>query len=196
MNKWFVGKANKGAKFGHQDWLAKLDAHTARSREHFIQNYLQKYNDPLPLDMAVEVWDFGLLSHFLSGMKAKDISRIAASYTISRRAVLVSWVRAINQIRNISAHHSRLWNITVTDQPKLPHKGEISEFDHLAKTPHSHDKLYAMAIIIQYLLKKINPKSDWSNRLKDLMKELPIGQSVSLKNMGFLQNWEQEDIWQ
>jgi abortive infection bacteriophage resistance protein len=45
---------------------------------------------------------------------------------------LTTWVRSISHIRNICAHHSRLWNRSPTDQPKPPMAGEIPLLDYLA----------------------------------------------------------------
>ena len=56
---------------------------------------------------AIELWDFGMLSIFLSGMQVQDVQNIAMKYGIARWELLTSWVRAINHIRNICAHHSR-----------------------------------------------------------------------------------------
>jgi abortive infection bacteriophage resistance protein len=46
----------------HQEWLERLDSIAARSREEFVQHFRRTYSTPLPIWMAVELWDFGMLS--------------------------------------------------------------------------------------------------------------------------------------
>ena len=56
------------------------------------------------------------------------------SRIITRVHVFPSWLRAINHIRNICAHRSRLWNRSRSDQPIPPKVGEHAMLDHLAPT--------------------------------------------------------------
>ena len=50
------------------------------SREDFVEHFRKTYSTPLPIWMAVELWDFGMLSHFLSGMRHQDQATLAAKY--------------------------------------------------------------------------------------------------------------------
>jgi abortive infection bacteriophage resistance protein len=93
---------------GHQVWLDRLDDTTARSREEFVEHFRRTYSTPLPIWMAVELWDFGMLSHFLAGMRHQDQATLAAKYGLPRPELLTGWVRSINFARNLCAHHSRL----------------------------------------------------------------------------------------
>lgn len=195
LDKRFTTRITHNGKTRHQNWLEKLDGNTKRSKEHFIKNYKSKYHSELPIWISIELWDFGLMSYFLNGMKDKDKSKIATRLSLPRHDLLTSWIRAINFARNVCAHHARLWNISPADQPKLPKIGEVGELRHLITDKEAQTRIYAHAAIIQYLLKRINPGSMWSKRLAELLNELPGVTGVSEKNMGFPNDWQKLDLW-
>ena len=88
----------------------------------FADHYRKKYTAlELPLAwMAVETMTFGTLSKFYSGLKSrKDRQVIAKSFGV-KEIVLKSFARHANFVRNICAHHSRLWNRQFTITMKVP----------------------------------------------------------------------------
>jgi abortive infection bacteriophage resistance protein len=128
----FTKKINpKTGKTKHQEWLIKHDQMVSRSREEFVEHYKSKYKLPLPIWVAIELWDFGLMSVFYQGMIVSDKFVLAKKYNIPDWQVMESWLRCLNYTRNVSAHHSRLWNRNLIDQPKLARKGMMPEFDFL-----------------------------------------------------------------
>jgi abortive infection bacteriophage resistance protein len=179
----------------HQDWLQRLDDLTAQSREDFVRHFTAKYSSPLPIWMVIELWDFGLLSHFLTGLQVADQTVIASKYGLPRRELLTTWVRSISHIRNICAHHSRLWNRSPTDQPKPPMAGEIPLLDHLAADHYGQTRLYAPAAVIQYLLRTINPTTSWGDRLRQHLATFPAVPTISVAQTGFPSDWDQLPLW-
>lgn len=116
-------------KTRHQEWLEKYNQVLVRSKEDFVRHYKQKYGLPLPIWVSVELWEFGMLSTFYQGMSVVDKSVIAAKYGVPDWQVMESWLRSMNFVRNVAAHHSRLWNKNLVDQPKMPSAGDIPAFD-------------------------------------------------------------------
>jgi abortive infection bacteriophage resistance protein len=145
--------------------------------------------------MAVELWDFGMLSHFLSGMRHQDQATLAAEYGLPRPELLTGWIRSINFARNLCAHHSRLWNRPLVDQPPLPRKGEVALLDHMAADQHLQKRYYAAAAVLRYLLRFINPTTTWASRLADLVTTLPAAPGISVRHMGFPKNWTDLPLW-
>jgi abortive infection bacteriophage resistance protein len=180
---------------GHQEWLARLDDVTARSREDFVVHFRQTYSTPPPIWMAIELWDFGMLSHFLAGMRHQDQATLAAKYGLPRPQLLTGWVRSINFARNLCAHHSRLWNRPLVDQPPLPRKGEVPLLDHLTADSHMHKRYYGAVAILRYLLRYINPTTSWATRLADLVAALPQAPGISVRHMGFPVDWGELPLW-
>ena len=179
----------------HQEWLTRLDKTTGESREEFVAHFRRSYSSPLPIWMAVELWDFGMLSHFLSGMRYRDQVTLAARYGLPRPELLTGWIRSINFARNICAHHGRLWNRPLVDQPPMPRPGEVATLDHLAGDQHAQKRFYAVAAVLRYLLTFINPTTSWAARLDDLVATLPAAPGVSVRHMGFPDNWRTLPLW-
>jgi abortive infection bacteriophage resistance protein len=147
--------------------------------------------------MSLELWDFGMMSMLLDGMKTVDKARISARFGLIRTNILPSWTRNLNVVRNICAHHGRLWNRSlVAVLPKLPQPGEVPVFDHLVADHRAQARAYTPAAILQYLQKVIYPVNDWCERLKVLMATFPRSGGVNAAQGGFPKNWEHLPLWQ
>lgn len=173
--------------FDHRQWLVKLSNTLQKSIEPFIGHYKQKYisSPDLPLWMALEVISFGQLSQlFCKGLVGKDQQAIAKHYDVAD-VVLTSWMHVLVYTRNLCAHHARLWNRTLTVTPKCP--GKLRLWDK-----KSSKNVYVSLAMMQYLLKIINPKSSWQEKLFSLLQEHP---QVSIKLMGFPENWKDTNLW-
>lgn len=112
---------------------------------------------------------------------------IAAAYGVDEQ-VLASWLRHLSLVRNICAHHSRLWNRDFTITPTLPRNkpvGLVKQF-----VPGSR-KLYNTLIILLHLMGMIAPNHMWRSRVKDLLSE----HEILLTAMGFPVDWEKRKIW-
>ena len=179
----------------HAEWLQRLDRAFQSSREDFVKHYKTTYSSPLPLWAAIELWDFGMLSHFLSGMRDSDLDTLAAKYGLPRRVLLTSWVRSINFVRNLCAHHCRLWNRAMIDQPRPSPLGMIPQLDHLTGDTYAQERLYGVAAVIRYFLRTINPGTTWGVRLRELMDSFPSVSGISIRHMGFPSNWQQHPLW-
>ena len=194
----FVSKADPvTGEVPFATWLARVDDHERRSKEQFSAHFREKYEGPHPLWISIEVWDFGMLSRLVGGMSVADQMALAAQFGISRRALFPSWMRAINHVRNVSAHHSRLWNRSPADQAVPPKVGEFPLLDHLATDAFAHTRIYAVAAVMQYLLRIIDPRSaqDWATDMRELFTSFPAVPGVPVEQSGFPQNWYEQPLW-
>jgi abortive infection bacteriophage resistance protein len=183
-------------KSDHEKWLEKLDQLFERSREEFVKHFKRKYaGDKPPIWIAIELWDFGMLSVFLSGMKFADQVQLAAKYSLPRAELLTSAVRNLNHIRNICAHHSRLWNRSPADQIAPTKPGEIADLDHVAADLNAQSRIYSTSATLQFLLKTIHPGSSWGARLKDHCASFPVSPEIALSQGGFPVGWENLALW-
>ncbi len=180
----------------HQKWLARLDHTFERSKDEFVKHFKRRYGSEIPpIWIAIELWDFGMLSVFLGGMKNADQTELAAKHGLARPELLTTWVRSLNHIRNVCAHHSRLWNRSPADQISPPRLGESHLLDHLSTDSQALTRLYASAVALQYLLRTINPSSSWGARLKEHCATFPADVTVHLGNAGFPLGWENLELW-
>jgi len=198
FNTRFVEVKHGLSESKHQQWLSKFEASVGRSKEEFVKHYRQKYGLPLPIWVAVETWDFGMFSILYSGMQYKDQQVIALKFGISEPKVFTSWLRSLNYIRNICAHHSRLWNRNVVDQPKLSKAGEVLELDYFRGKQDLIARPFLVFCIMQHLLNQICPNSHWSERFKQLVNEFPkiSAGGICAGNIGLIEGWEHWSMWQ
>lgn len=89
---------------------------------------------------------------------------------------------------NKAAHYLILWNRRLI-KISIP----IKPLNHFIVNKSIHpNKVYAAICAIQYILNIISPTHDFKYRLLQLMRECPLLQE---KEMGFPQNWQDEDFW-
>lgn len=185
----------KTGKTRYQDWLYKHDQLIYRSKEDFVEHYKTKYGLPLPIWFSIELWDFGLLSTFYKGMAIKDKIEIAEKYGIFDFQVMESWLRCINYVRNVVAHHSRLWNRNLIDQPKLPKQEKTQGFGCYIGNTHVTSRVYIVLCILSHFMKYVCPNSSWQSRLVDLVGSFPATTYFKIQDMGFPDDWENHIFW-
>ncbi len=175
-----------------QIWLGDMKEETKRSRETFIDHFYTKYGDSHelpPLWMLGEVMSFGKMLTLFNGV-TDDLCRvIAREYGIEDK-ILQSWLGALNVIRNICAHHGRLWNRELGFKPMIPRRNKHPQW--YVPVEVKNNRLFGILTILEYMRKQVAPTSGWCMRLKDLFLRYP---EIPLRLMGFPQNWEQSSIW-
>ena len=175
-----------------QSWLGKHGQLIARSKEEFVRHSLTKYGLPLAIWVACEVWDFGTLSTLFSGMRESEQDAIARRYGVSSGRVFATWLRSLNYLRNVCAHHSRLWNRNVVDQPKLPAATELPWIVSFENDVHMRARCFLLLKITRQLLSVVNPKSSWPERMRTHFYAFPeldhLG--LNLAGMGAPADWD------
>ena len=192
----FARRVNpRTGRTAHQDWLSRLDQLAARSKDEFVRHFNARYSGPLPIWIAIELWDFGMLSTFLSGMAVADQILIGTKYGVQRPELMAGWMRGINLVRNICAHHGRLWNRSLADQPKPPKLGELPSLDHIAADVFAQSRLYGVAAPMQFLLRTLNPATTWSSRLHNQLAAFPAAPGAAIAQSGFPAGWNMLPLW-
>ncbi|SEP19493.1 Abortive infection bacteriophage resistance protein [Aquisalimonas asiatica] len=174
----------------HAGNLASLEKELARSDEVFIQHYLDTYSRPAspPVWSVCEVMSLGLLSRWLTQLRKGDRSRLAATYKLDQR-VLQAFVRHLTYVRNLCAHHSRVWNRSLTVTMELPRKkppGLAENFHH-----HEPRKIYNTVAMLAYLLDRISPNHSWKRRLRTLLD----AHGIDSAQMGFPSDVWERPLW-
>ena len=172
----------------------KEQLHSNRA-EVFIQHYHNKYDTPEnpPSWMSVEIMYFNHLSKICTGLKNRaDIVGIASYFALPPKT-FCSWLHTMNYVRNICAHHSRLWN---RDLNIVPEKLSFSKHLVWISNPETakRSKNYYFFCMINYMLQVANPTSQFKTKLKELLEEYK--NVISLDSMGFPKGWEEEKMWE
>jgi abortive infection bacteriophage resistance protein len=192
----FTSPGRNGEPSRHHDWLQRYqEGIRKKAKEDFVAHHNRKYGGRMPIWVATETWDFGLLSKFYAGMKYGDQSKIAGRYGLDGQT-LESWLRALNFVRNVSAHHSRLWNRNNPEGLKLPTMQPHHHLNHLRVDDFARRRVYGSLCVARHMLKSIDPNAQWITQLKDLCARFPASNLVALRNGGFPDGWENTALWQ
>lgn len=189
---WHLEQAlykDKGKFIKH---LASLQKEIDRSNETFIHHYKNKYTQPEepPCWMSLEVTSIGLLSLIFQNLKScPEKKNVTHHFGLKGVDVLENWMHTFCHIRNICAHHGRLWNRRIPIPITIPQKTSASFISNKKIYPY---KLYASLCAMTYVLNIINPESTFKKQLIELLASCPHGQ---LKEMGFPDNWQAENFW-
>lgn len=168
-------------------------------KENFLRHYLSKYDSPKlpPSWMMIEMLTWGELSHLYVGLKSNQTKKQIAQNLGLHAEVMESWLKSLNDVRNICAHHSRLWNKEHGRSIKIPTSNAIQWLHNPVTLSNSairyEKRTYMLLVAIQTLLYKISPNSTWAKRLKDLIEQYP---TLSKANMGMPELWHQDPFWQ
>lgn len=192
----FANKVNRRtgqSKFA--DWHSKYGSLVSRSKEDFVKHYRTNHGDQLPIWVAIETWDFGAMSQLYSMMKVPDKIKVASKYGVDWR-VFESWLRSLNYLRNLVAHHSRVWNRNIIDQPKMPKAGEVPWCTEFSQNGGSVDRMFVLMAIVGHFLKVVSPDSEWLSKSHDQMLSFPEQDSdkkLQVSDIGLVDYWQ--DWW-
>ena len=172
--------------------LASLQKELNRCNETFVAHYYNKYTQPSepPAWMSLEVTSIGLLSLLFQNLKSCPEKKAVTHHLgLLSPDVLENWVHNFCNVRNICAHHGRLWNRRISIHLNIPRKTKEPFIVNKNINPY---KLYATLAAMVYCVQIINPENSFKERLIALIKNCPKDQ---LKEMGFPKEWEQETFW-
>lgn len=178
----------------HQDWLARADSQLSECREAWLTEFSRSYSGDVPTWMAVEAWSFGTVSKLFAIMHRNDKSAIAKRF-VTNGETFTSWMRACATVRNYCAHHNRLWNKPLIDQPSVPKGWEAKSVQHISGSRLSETRVYAVLAIIAYCLDQTNSSGAWKAGLKSVAASFPSQTGLRLENAGFPHNWANEPLW-
>ena len=104
--------------------------------------------------------------------------------------VLYSWLKTLNYVGNICAHHARLWNRELATRPTVPNVTNGTEWHR----PQSIDanRMFVVLTILRFLLHRVAPQSAWRDRLFAQFDRFP---DVPLVSMGMDAGWRQHTLW-
>ena len=177
-------------KWDHTKQCTKLELDARSGHEAFLRHYYSKYDESLPpLWAMVEIMSLGQLSKWYGNLRHRgDRNALAHCYDMDETN-LTSFLHHLCVIRNICAHHGRLWNRAFTFTFRLPTKRPQKLITSLNR--QNERNLYNTLVVLTWLLDCIAPQHRWRKRLTNLFDR----HAVSVATMGFPVGWEQLPIW-
>lgn len=187
---WYTDTQYFSSQKEHFYSLKKLQAEYDRSDEQYIKNFRNKYSDPLPPSwMMLGIISFGTLSKLYRNLRPGLSKRYIAKEFGLDENTFSSWIHSFVYVRNVCAHHSRLWNKTMSIKPKRP---LVPTYTWLNNQNVRNDNTYFILSMILYFLQSFDPQNQLVFNLKILMKRYP---DIDKTAMGFPLYWENEMLW-
>jgi abortive infection bacteriophage resistance protein len=173
----------------HQENVELLKDVTRKSSEIFIRHF-DAYEEELPPVWVIcEIMTLGQLSKWYANLRhGSDRNIIANVYGIDE-VNLTSFLHHLSIVRNLCAHHSRLWNREFAITWKLPSKKPATLFQNFNTL--NGKRLYNTLVMLTYLMDCINPHS-WKQRLGALFTK---HSEVPAFSIGFPDDWRDRPIW-
>lgn len=172
-------------------FLNKLEDDIIKAKpEIFAKHFFEKYGDIhrfMPVWMAAEIMSFGCVLTFFRGCHPAIQKKIASIFGVTNE-VLDSWILTFNVIRNICAHHGRLWNRELGVRPKIPRK-DLGWHNPIVVC---NDRMFGILTLLKHCLNIVAPQSHWPERMMSLLSEFP---EIPLHEMGFPDDWQDCAIW-
>lgn len=182
-------------KLGSNDFatfVERVREEIGRSKDTFAEHFRKKYgdiHDCLPAWMLAEVMTFGTMLTFYRGTSKKVKQNVANIFEMPE-AVLDSWLLTLNAVRNICAHHGRLWNRELGVKPFIPRINISPDWHTPIKV--QNNRMFGVLTICKWSLDRIAPQSRWFDRFHALLTASP---TIPLISMGFPAHWEDCPIW-
>ena len=185
--------AHLDPKLGSDRWLWAENLHevhaaVTRSQETFIRHGLDEYLDGPPVWAICEVIALGTLSKLIKGLRSGGTAkRIANEFSLSHE-LLQSWLHNLTVVRNMCAHHSRLFNRSIPVRAMRPRSlaPMVAE-----QWQANSQRMYNTFLICLHFMDAVAPLGDWRQRLVAHVETRPD----LLPAMGFPSGWWEGMIW-
>lgn len=182
--------ANFTTEGRHAECLAKLDDQISQSHEDFIDHFRKKYGlHRPPIWAACELMSFGVVSRMFALKDLRIKKRIAETYSLPE-PILESLLHHLTYVRNLGAHHLRLWNRQFTITLKLPISFPVNVINSLNRTAPGNRKVYNTLVLLAHTCAVIDGTNDWRSRLLELCNNSPW-----CDRMGFPAGWKKLPVW-
>lgn len=163
-------------------------------REPTVQNF-ERVHGPMvqtdpdtwpPLWTTAELLSFGELAWIVRRAPRPIRKAIGHRLDLPEPAVH-SWLHAFSQVRNVCAHHARLWNREFGVSPT-----ELRRPDWRAAAAIGPTRVFRHLNAMAHVLLAIAPGSKWAHRLRALVARHP---NVALADMGCPADWQAWPAW-
>lgn len=166
--------------------------------EVFIKHYFDNYHTPQnpPSWMAIELLTIGNLSRMYSNLKNEPDKKLISRTFNLYFPVFESWLHAITHLRNLCAHHCRVWNREYRITPSLLNSPGYNWVD---TSFNINKRTFYYLNVLKYFLNIINPNNSFKNKLEDLFAKYP---NVDIAYLGIptdvhgnLIDWKTQPLW-
>ncbi|MDR0527713.1 MAG: Abi family protein [Spirochaetaceae bacterium] len=148
------------------------------SRILFVRHHVEKYDGNFPIWVIIELFTFGMLSRFYSVLPTYAQKMLAKELSVATPKILMSWFRCCTDLRNICAHHGRLYYRIFSAIP--------AGLQDLKKT--DKQRVFGMLLVLKTLYAD---KTEWNKEVYSAICALvdEYNNDIDFKHIGFTGNW-------
>ena len=163
----------------HTQFIKQIDIEIEHNKNALcVMHHKQKYDGKFPIWAIIELFSLGMLSRFYADMLLDDRKKIATDYN-TKAKYLENWLRTLTVLRNICAHHGRLYNVMFKNIPRIP--------PALRLKPTG--KLFDQILVLIWLSPDRNIwNTQYLPYLSALIKE--YSEHIDFCHIGFCESWE------
>ncbi|MEU0092895.1 Abi family protein [Kribbella sp. NPDC006257] len=178
-------------------WIERVEQRQNSSDEAFVAHFRDRYDNKMPIWALTEIMEFGHLSRLYAGLNNPLATKIAQWYGVPTKRVMASWIASINYVRNVAAHHARLFNRKLVVAPRRSSRGSIPTLDHLSDYDSAKARfgVYNALAVMAYLIGVIDPDCGWGERVAELVLRFPSFDQISTESLGAPAGWDKLALW-
>lgn len=193
-SQWYEQRELFESEEHFRENLNELSILWNRSQEEFKSHYENNYDNSQkpPAWMLFETATMGIVSKEFSSLKcgldAKKRVLKVFGFNRSQSGVFISWNHHLNYVRNICAHHARLFSRTFTITPTF-----CKNYPDVwvSKEPEKH-KVYASICILVHLLSICSPEYPFKMKIRELLLRTTENQR---EMMGVPEDWMEQALF-
>ena len=201
---WYLNQAifdtatitQKGTtKTAHMFALAELQKEFNRSQEIFIKEHRGRYpGENADAWKILEVASMGTLSKLYKNLRNQlpEKATIAKEMGLNSISTFEGWLEAITLMRNIIAHHGRLWSRTMVKHPSVKLKNPAGAWFAGELKSAQLKKPFAIVSCMVYMCKHLSGSDDVRQRIIALINSYP---DLPVYKYGFFDKWRNEPLW-
>lgn len=146
--------------------------------------------------MCFELLTIGELSNLYRGLRNNDDKKRIADFFKLHPTVFQSWLHSLTYVRNICAHHARLWNKDLAVEPTLLRKAK----SHWISSRYNNNKrTFYFICVLKYFLDSANDNNSLVLKLDELLNKystVPIRYlGIPSDEKGSLLDWRAEPLF-
>jgi len=192
---WYLDTSLFADQVKHAAHLAHIRREFGYSQEIFIKDHKRRHPLAQPESWKIlEVVSMGTLSKVYKNIKHQlpKKTSIAKEMGLHLHSELSSWLEAIVYVRNIIAHHSRLWSRNMVKKPKDNIANPMNDWFNIPLTDVQKKKPFLIISTLVYLSNNVTPGHHIKDKILELFNDNP---NLPIYKLGFLNNWEQQPLW-
>lgn len=174
----------------YENLMRDIKSIIKNKNEVFIQHFYSKYESPEypPVWMIMETLSFGACSKLFANLKQVGHKKKICEIFGYAPTIMDSWLETMVYVRNLCAHHARVWNRWFVEAPIIPKAEPLHN-----SLIEQNRRFIVVAYVLIKLLQKVAPQSHWKQKIRDLFDKY---EQIPGTAMGFTSHWRNDPIWE